>query len=225
MKPVSARAGILVPLPGRIAGMKIYDLSHPLHAGLPVWPGDWKFSREASSRIRDGEGSNSSNIRTALHFGTHIDAPSHTIEEGMTVDQIDLSVVMGPVRVLSVSNNVIQPEDFRDVFEHHARRVIVRCPGIGSLEKFPELYACPGPAAAKALVGARVLLYGTNAPSVDPIDSVKLEVHRILMSSGMIILENLFLEEVPDGEYELIALPLKISGADGSPVRAVLLER
>lgn len=205
--------------------MKIYDISFPLHEGLPVWPGDWKFYREVSSRITEGEGSNSSNIRTALHCGTHMDAPRHTIESGLTVDEIDLSSVIGPALVISVNAPVISPDDLRIVTEKKARRVIFNCPGQGVLDRFPELFTFPGPDAARFLVKAGVLLVGTNAPSVDPPDSTALETHRILMGSGIVVLENLYLEEVPDGEYQLIALPLKIAGGDGSPVRAVLLEK
>lgn len=205
--------------------MKIYDISHPIHEGLPAWPGDWKFERVISSRIENGEGSNSSNIRTALHFGTHMDAPAHTIQDGPTIDRIDLASVLGPARVISVTDREIRVEDLQEALDQGTKRLIVRCPNIGVLEKFPEDYPFPGTAAAKALVAAGILLYGTNAPSVDPFSSVKLESHRILMSAGMPVLENLFLDDVPDGVFDLIALPLKIAGADGSPVRAVLLEK
>ncbi len=206
--------------------MKIYDISHTLEEGLPVWPGDWAFHRELSSRIEDGLGSNSSNIRTALHCGTHMDAPRHTIENGLTVDQVDLSSVIGPALVISVNGPVISPDDLGIVAEKRAKRVIFRCPGQGAeLRSFPGSFTYPGPAAARFLVEAGVVLVGTNTPSVDPPDSMALETHRILMTAGIVVLENLFLEEVPDGEYELIAFPLKIAGGDGSPVRAVLVDR
>ncbi len=206
--------------------MKIYDISHTLQEGVPAWPGDWQFYREVSSRIEGGEGSNSSNIRTALHTGTHLDAPKHTIENGLTVDQISLSVAIGPVLVISVNGPVIGVDDLKSVVAKKARRVIFRCPGLDAqLRSFPEDFTYPGPDAANLLVEAGVLLVGTNAPSVDPPDSVALKTHRILMAAGIVVLENLFLDEVPDGEYELIALPLKIAGGDGSPVRAVLVER
>ena len=206
--------------------MKIYDISHTLQEGLPAWPGDWEFYRELSSRIEDGEGSNSSNIRTALHIGTHLDAPRHTIENGLTVDQVALSAVIGPALVISVNGPVIKADDLEIVTEKKARRVIFHCPGQDApLRSFPENFTYPGPDAARFLVEAGVLLVGTNTPSVDPPDSTALETHRILMAAGIVVLENLFLEEVPDGEYELIALPLKISGGDGSPVRAVLVDR
>lgn len=204
--------------------MRIYDISHTLHEGLPVWPGDWNFKRELSSEITGGRGSNSSNIMTALHCGTHLDAPRHTIEGGAGVEQLDPAVLIGPVRVLSVKDPSITPNDLKDVLDHDSiRRVVVRCPGIGTLEKFPETFPVPSADAARALVEAGFLVYGTNAPSVDPVESEELESHRILLGGGVVILENLFLEEVPDGDYRLIALPLKIAGADGSPVRAVLL--
>ena len=204
--------------------MRIYDISHTLHEDLPVWPGDWKFTREASSRIISGRGSNSSNIRTALHCGTHLDAPRHTIEEGLTVDQLDPAALIGPVRVLSVGKSVIRADDLRHILDKDSpRRLIVRCPGIGELDKFTENFPVPGAEAARALVESGFLVYGTDAPSVDPLESEDLHSHRILLGGGVIILENLFLEEVPDGEYLLIALPLKIKGADGSPVRAVLM--
>jgi arylformamidase len=206
--------------------MKIYDISHTMEEGLPAWPGDWAFYREFSSRIEAGQGSNSSNIRTALHCGNQMDAPRHTIEEGLTVDQVDLSAVIGPALVITVKGPEIVPDELTEVAVKKAKRVILRCPGQGAeLRCFPERFPFPGPAAARFLVEAGVVLVGTNTPSVDPPDSVALETHRILMTAGIVVLENLFLEEVPDGEYQLIALPLKIAGGDGSPVRAVLVDR
>ncbi len=205
--------------------MKIYDISRTLHEGLPVWPGDWKFSREISSRIENGEGSNSSNIRTALHCGTHMDAPRHTIEDGPAIDEIDLSVLIGPALVVTVEGPVISPEELEVVRAKNAIRVILRCPGLEALESFEDSFAVPGAEASRFLVESGVRLLGTNAPSVDPANSKSLGSHRILMRAGIPIIENLYLKNVPDGEYELIALPLKISGADGSPVRAVLVER
>ena len=205
--------------------MKIYDISHTLREGMPVWPGDWKFSLEFSTRIAEGEGSNSSNIRTAVHCGTHMDAPSHTVETGLTVDEINLAVVIGPALVISVSGPVIGLDDLKIVTEKKAVRVLFHCPGQNELNSIPDQFAFPTPEAARFLVEAGLLLVGTNAPSVDPADSKTLETHRILMRSGIVVLENLCLEDVPDGEYQLIALPLKIAGGDGSPVRAVLLEK
>jgi arylformamidase len=209
---------------GRII-MKIYDISHTLQEGMPVWPGDWDFCRVVSTRIKDGEGSNSSNIKTALHCGTHMDAPSHTVDTGLTVDEIDLAAVIGPVLVISVDGPVIDLDDLKIVTEKKPGRVLFRCPGQNVLDCLHGQFAFPTPEAARFLVEAGLLLVGTNAPSVDPADSKTLETHRILMSSGIVVLENLCLEDVPDGEYQLIALPLKIAGADGSPVRAVLLEK
>lgn len=205
--------------------MKIYDISRTLNEDLPVWPGDWAFSREVSGRIENGEGSNSSNIRTALHCGTHMDAPRHTIEDGAAIDELDLSVLIGPALVVTVEGPVIIPDELEMVRVKKAARVILRCPGLETLESFTGSFAVPGAEASRFLVESGVRLLGTNAPSVDPAHSTALESHRILMRAGIPVLENLYLEEVPDGEYELIALPLKISGADGSPVRAVLIER
>ena len=137
-----------------------------------------------------------------------------------------MSAVIGPALVISVSGPVISPDDLGIVTEKKAKRVIFRCPGQGAeLRCFPESFTFPGTAAARFLVEAGVVLVGTNTPSVDPPDSLTLETHRILMSAGIVVLENLCLEEVPDGEYQLVALPLKIAGGDGSPVRAVLVDR
>ena len=105
--------------------VKIYDISYTLHEGLPAWPGDWKFRREVSSSISNGQDSNSSNISTALHCGTHLDAPLHSLDEGLAIDQVALGSAIGPALVISVKGPVIIPDELREAAEKKSKRVML----------------------------------------------------------------------------------------------------
>lgn len=203
--------------------MKLYDISPRLHAGIAVWPGDVAYSREVSMSLAAGDSVNLSSVTMSLHTGAHADAPSHYSLDAPSIDEVDLTVYLGPARVATLGGGEgISAVELAPILASRPERLIVRChPGFDP-ERFPERIRFFTPEAATALGRAGVRLIGVDAPSVDPIDSKDLPAHRAFGRAGVAILENLLLGGVPDGDYELVALPLRIAGGDASPVRAVL---
>ena len=179
---------------------KVYDISVPVAPGTWVWPGDRPYERAWTSRIADGAACNVGEIALSCHTGTHIDAPYHFAETGAAVDAIPLEACVGPAVVLPLAR----------LAGTAAERVLVRAGG-----------AAPTVGAIEQL--RRLRLFGIDGPSVDPMESTALDVHHALWRQGAVILEGLDLSAVPDGEYQLIALPLRLVGMDAAPVRAILI--
>jgi arylformamidase len=203
--------------------MKIYDISHTLSPGIAVWPGDLRFRRTLTQEIAAGDPTNGSALTLSSHVGTHLDAPAHYMEGGRTIDGLDLSLLVGPARLVTVAAaGAILPEHLATALVERPSRLLVRANPPTDLAEFPTRFTAFSEEAARAAVAAGVRLLGIDAPSVDLFEAEELPVHRIMGSVGGVILENLKLAEPPDGLYQLIALPLKIAGGDGSPVRAVL---
>ena len=205
--------------------MKIYDLTHSLRPGIAVWPGDTPYRRTISQSIRAGDSTNGSVISLSLHTGTHLDSPGHYLDGGPTVEKLDLALLVGPARLVTAEprGGLIQPESLEAALADRPLRLLVRANRPTDLSQFPEKFAAFSAEAAEAIVQAGVRVLGIDAPSVDAFDAGDLPVHRTLGKVGGVILENLRLSEPPDGDYQLIALPLKIEGGDGSPVRVAVI--
>jgi arylformamidase len=206
--------------------MKIYDITPPLHSGLEVWPGDTPVSLTTVQRLTDGATVNLSGLTLSLHAGAHADAPWHFQDEGPTIEALGLEPYLGPARVarLAVAGRPIDAADLEPTLASKPQRLLICCNPSRDPERFSSEFVHFNREAAARIAAAGVRLLGTDAPSVDHFDSKKLPVHKELWAGGVLILENLDLRNVPEGEYELIALPLPIRGGDGSPVRAVLRE-
>ena len=205
--------------------MKLIDITHPHSNALAPWPGDTPFQFKFSARLRDGGSCNIGQITTSLHAGTHADAPYHYNDAGLTLDALDPARFIGPARVfLSPGGGEITREVFAGLDGRATPRVLVRTNHCDDKTKFPA--RIPTLAAdVPAWLGAQgVQLIGLDVPSVDQVDDPSMKIHHRLDAVNILILENLDLRAAPPGVYELIALPLKIAGADGSPIRAVLRE-
>jgi arylformamidase len=206
--------------------MPIYDISRTIHEKSPVWPGDQKFRLRWSMRLNRGDSCNVSSVTMSVHTGTHIDSPFHFSEAGTDVAGIPLESCLGPVRVIEVpgdfgaiSAEFLRRQDWRGV-----ERVLFKTPASELPEdRFPRDYFFLSEDGAEFLGRRSMRLVGTDAPSIDAFSSKTLPSHNILGRCGAVILEGLRLSGVPPGDYDLICLPLKFSGLDGSPVRAVLL--
>lgn len=203
----------------------LYDLSPPLESDTPVWPGDTPLSTVWNGRIGErGSPVNLSSITTTVHLASHADAPLHTESDGLSIDRMPLDLYVGRCRVIYAATGGagdVEPADIPGLEGDLPRRLLIRtgCPyDLG----FPSEFAAISPALAERLVHKGVRLVGTDAPSVDPLESKELLAHHTLLGHGIAILEGLDLRTVPAGEYELIALPLPLVGLDASPVRAVL---
>jgi len=181
--------------------LKLHDISRPLAPGVWTWPGDTPFDCTLAWRRSQGASVNVGRVTMSLHCGTHIDAPFHFADDGPTSEHIPLAHCVGPCEVLPLERLAEATEE----------RVLVRAGG-GA----PSL-------AQLASLAQPLKLLGTDGHSMDRMDSTTLEAHHHLWRRGAVILEELDLEGVPDGRYQLIVLPLRLDGMDAAPARAVLI--
>lgn len=202
----------------------IMDISQPLRNGIPPWPGDTEFSFEPTSRLgENGSVVNVGKFTASCHTGTHIDAPFHFDNDGKRVHELDLGLYVGRARVIEVSGVGSIGEN--ELCGHEIEgvpRLLVKTGAWTERDVFPERIVHFRSDAAPFLADNGVRLLGTEMPSVDPIESKDLPTHHALHAHDIHILEGVVLDEIEPGDYELIALPLPLRGADGSPVRAVL---
>lgn len=202
--------------------MAVIDISRSISPATAVWPGDQPVEWTWTATVgEEGSVVNLGALQMSAHTATHVDAPYHVAEEGDKTDQLPLSVFVGPAEVVDVgSASTIRPDHVADV---SAARVLFkteasRLPD----EEWPNAVTSFAPATIQRLSQKDVVLVGTDAPSVDPLDSTSLPAHHAFIEAGIVNLEGLSFENVAPGSYHLLALPLKIEGADAAPVRAVL---
>jgi arylformamidase len=206
--------------------MTTYDITIPISASLAVWPGDTLYQFELGMAIRNGDSVNVGAVTMSVHTGTHVDAPFHFDDGAPGVDMLPLEAYIGPAVVIDVSGrHNIGPEAFTDVDIRETPRVLLKTGAWPDHGSFPESVPTLTAEAASFLAEEGAVLFGIDVPSVDAIDSKTLPIHHALNAANIRILESLNLRDVPEGAYELIALPLSFAGADGSPVRAILRTR
>jgi len=209
VKPDKQRSGLI-------------DISQPVAPGIPVWPGDTEYHRFWVMQMDRGDSCNVGSTTMSLHTGTHADAPLHFRQGGVSISEVALDVYFGPALVVDALNAPQITVDYlNDLPESTPERLLFKTHS-DMPETFDTDFCCLSTDAARMLVGSGVKLVGLDTPSVDPFDSKTMESHHILTEGGVAILENLALQEVTAGVYELIAFPLKLVGMDASPVRAVL---
>lgn len=198
----------------------IYEVTQPLYPGMTIYPGDPEVNFKRVLGI-DSDGVELHSVSLGTHTGTHIDAPRHFFKEGKTVDRIDPSVLVGSVRLHGIEGiGRIGSADISSL--KPGKRVIIKTGfniNNGEMTDYPHIL----PDAARFLASCRVSLLGIDTPSVDPPGSD--ECHRILLKAGIVIVENLKLDGVPPGKYELLCLPLPLVGLDGSPARVLLRKK
>lgn len=203
--------------------MSLIDISQKVSADSAVFPGDTEFSLRKVMSIADGGSCDVGTITTTLHIGTHADAPSHFLEGTDGIGDVPLERYFGPARVVErLGDGPITPDDLASWNLTKGMRYLVRTRATVDPREFPAAFAHLAPDAAAALADAGVVLFGIDTPSVDHQESKTLDAHKSLLAGNVAILENLDLTGVRPGPYELIAFPLRIPGADASPVRAVL---
>ena len=203
--------------------MTLYDITPPITPSLRVWPGDTPPTREVLLDMRRGDSITLSTLHATVHLGAHADAPSHYGAGALTIDARSLDFYLGPCQLLRIpvpNGTCLRPEDVRSPIT--APRVLLDTGTHPNLERFPEDFAALTPELIGWLYDRGVRLIGIDTPSVDPFSSKDLPAHRTFLKHDMAILEGLLLNDVPEGMYELIALPLRLVGFDASPVRAVL---
>lgn len=201
----------------------LIDISQTVSSRSGVFPGDTRFELRRVAELAKGASCDVGTITTTLHIGTHADAPSHFAQGAAAIDAVPLDRYFGPTRVVErIGDGPITEADVRAWNPLRGLRYLVRTRAVVDPDVFPETFAHLEPAAAAVLADAGVILFGIDTPSVDHRESKTLDAHRTLLRGGVAILENLDLTLARPGPYELMAFPLKIAGADASPVRAVL---
>lgn len=203
----------------------LWDISPPLYVGMPVFPGDTPYQQQWVASIGPGCPVNVASITSTPHAGAHADAPLHYAPDGATIGQVDLAPYLGRCRVVHAigCGPLIEWQHIEHaISDDLPERVLVR-----TYQQMPQTQwdaGLTGYAAetVERLAALGVRLIGIDTASIDPADSKALPSHQTIRRQDMRVLENLVLDAVPEGDYELIALPLKLVQADASPVRAVL---
>ena len=203
----------------------LWDISPPVHAGTPVFPGDTPYQQRWAARIGPGCPVNVSEITLSPHVGAHADAPLHYAPDGASIGDTDLGPFLGPCRVVHAigCGPLIDWEHIAHAIDATLPpRLLVRTYARMPIDRWDPQLAAYAPATVERLAALGVRLIGIDTASIDPADSKTLDSHQAIRRHGLRVLENLVLDAVPEGDYELIALPLKLTTADASPVRAVL---
>lgn len=204
---------------------RLYDISPTVSPRIAVWPGDVPFERKVALDMKLGAHLTLSSIETTLHLGAHADAPNHYEREGQSIGERDLGYYYGECQVLAVSvgrGERIGPGHLRAAIT--AERVLFRTGTFPDPEDWNTDFAAFSPELIDLLHHESVVLVGIDTPSVDLQDDKALLSHTRIASYDMAVLEGLVLDHVPPGRYTLSAFPLKLEGADASPVRAVLID-
>ncbi|NGQ96177.1 arylformamidase [Brevibacillus sp. SYP-B805] len=203
--------------------MALIDISRRLETGVPTWPGDTPFSYEVSWTKEQSGSVNVGRLTMSIHTGTHIDAPFHFDNDGRKAIELDLQRYVGRARLIDLSGKAsIGASDVAGFDLDGVERLLLRTGSWVDPERFPDAITYLRADLAPYLAGKGIRLIGVDVPSVDPLDSKELAAHHSLHRHDIHILEGLLLDHVEPGDYELIALPLPLAEADGSPVRAVL---
>lgn len=205
-------------------GPRLWDISPPVHAASPVFPGDTPYRQTWAARIAPGCPVNVSTLTLSPHVGAHADAPLHYDDDGAAIGAVALEPYLGRCRVVHVlgCGPLVRWHDIEHALTALPPRVLLRTAEHAAVDRWDAALTAVAPETLERLADLGVRLVGIDTASIDPADSKTLASHQVIRRRGLRVLENLVLDAVPEGDYELIALPLKLTSADASPVRAVL---
>jgi arylformamidase len=205
---------------------RLWDISPPVHAGTPVFPGDTAYQQRWAAAIGPGCPVNVGELTLSPHIGAHADAPLHYDPAGAAIGAVDLAPFLGRCRVVHAMGcgPLVQWAHLQHALQDLPPRVLVRTYARMPIDRWDPQLAAYAPETVERLAALGVRLIGIDTASIDPADSKTLDSHQVIRRLDLRVLENLVLDDVPEGDYELIALPLKLTTADASPVRAVLRE-
>jgi arylformamidase len=210
---------LLVSADGGSKPLKIIDITRPLSEDILIYPGDsapvFSQTDRGNYLITD--------LHLSTHTGTHIDAPAHYLKNGGTIDTIPLSYLIGTCRVLDLTRagSTITAEHLKGKL-NGTDRVLLKTSFSGN-DHFEVNYPCLTADAARLITAVNLKCVGIDSPSIESY-SCDGTVHRELLSKGCIIIELLDLSDVEEGDYNMVALPLRFTGLDGSPARVVLMD-
>ena len=212
--------------------MKIWDISRTLWNDLAEWPGDEPFHFRLTKKIADGQSVNLGAITMGVHNGTHADAQFHFDAAGESIEKAPLEVYLGRAMVVDLAESFSQRREKQLItiedLQAHAEeigktsRLLIKTGRWSDSAVFPKQIPVIAAQVPSWLQKNGVKLLGLDVPSMDEIDSKSLQNHHALAAAGIAIIESLDLSRVSPGIYNLAALPLKIAGGDGAPMRAVL---
>lgn len=202
---------------------QIYDITWPLTPGMASWPGDEQYALRWLTLQSRGDTVNLSGLTMSPHLGTHADAPFHCDGRQPTIDQVALDAFVGPARLVDLRGRcAIDVSDLAPYDWTATPRLLLRTGAWDDVHHLPDHIPILAPDVPDFLQAQGICLVGVDVPSVDEPDSPTLPLHHALTDRGIYILEGLDLRLPPPGIYELIALPLKIQGGDGAPIRAIV---
>ena len=204
--------------------MTLLDISPPIDTATPVWPGDTPVGIERVWRMEAGSPVNVARLTLSPHTGAHADAPLHYDERGAPIGEVALDTYIGACRVVHCigASPLVLPEHVAAHLDGVPARILLRTYVKTPLDAWDSAFTAVAPQTIDLLAEKGVKLIGIDTPSLDPQDSKTMDAHKRIRAHGMAILEGLVLDAVAPGDYELIALPLRFSTLDASPVRAVL---
>jgi arylformamidase len=205
--------------------MKLIDITVPLSPNLPVYPGNTPFSLEPIKRIANGDSSNVSTLHLSAHSGTHVDAPRHFFDSGLSTESLPIEMLMGRARVIEVtSRQGIGSEELSGFDFAEDIRVLIKTANsrLWGSPEFHRDYVGVTEAGARFLVDHGVKVLGVDYLSVEQFKKPGAPAHHVLLGGGTIVIEGLNLRDVEPGIYEMFCLPLSIVGSDGAPARVLL---
>jgi arylformamidase len=210
--------------------MKFHDVSVLISEDLPVWPGDPGISMTLASSLDKGNDANVTRLAMGVHTGTHIDAPFHFESNGKSIDQLPIDALIGSCQVFDLPGikGGIGPNDLKKLNFQGAARILFKTRNSiwwkTDERKFQKDFVYITEEGASFLIDQGVKLVGIDYLSVEKFESSDYATHHLLLRNQVVIIEGLNLSDISSGEYELIALPLRLKGADGSPARVILRE-
>jgi len=205
--------------------MRLWDISPAIRVGMPVWPGDTRFDSARTWSLAPGCPVNVSKITMSTHTGAHADAPFHYDPDGVRADALPLATYLGPCRVIhAIGAARVERAHVAARLSPAVPRVLLRTYAAAPQDRWDAGFPGVAAEAIEVMAAAGTILVGVDTPSLDPQDSKTMDAHMAVRRHGLAILEGLVLDQVAEGDYELLALPLKLEGLDAAPVRAVLRE-
>ena len=205
----------------------MWDVTVTIDSTMPTYLGDPSFKRRVVQAIADGKPADVSLLTLSSHTGTHVDAPSHLIPGGKTVDALDLTAMVGLARGVEFdAPGAITAEFLKGIDSLSAdERILFKTRNSSLWEKqvFAEDYVGLSVDAADWLIANGVRLVGIDYLSIDAPGDANLPVHRALLANDVVVVESLNLMQVSEGHYQLVCLPMKVGGSEGAPARVILL--
>jgi arylformamidase len=210
---------------GSIAGMKLIDVTVPLDASTPTYPGNTPFALEPLHRISRGDSANTSTLHMSAHAGTHVDAPIHFFDGRPGADALSLELMLGRTRVVQIDTRTgIGAEQLSDLDLSDDVRVLFKTSNsrLWGTPEFQTDYVAVTESGAEYLIEHGIKVVGVDYLSVEVFKTRGAPAHHLLLGAGAIVIEGLNLREVEPGIYDMLCLPLRVVGSDGAPARVVL---